>query len=405
MNTRRTKRASRLSYIALALLCAIGSITLPSFSAGAAAAVVAADQAASKIVFDRDGKIYRMNADGSGQALVGNPNVLAIDPSTSPDGTKIAFTCGTEPNTICVMNADGSNLTLLTDSLADGSPAWSPDGTKIAFHSTREGYSHIYFISPSGGAVTRLSVNDESLLAEYSPTWSPDGTRVAFIGETETATDIYPATLDGTVTRVTNSDSVKRSPAWSPGGAHIAFDTHDAIRVVNVGGGAVTTLASAGDSNETPAWSPDGARIAFRRQTNIRDENGSIVDRQVSIYLMNADGSGELNLNARGANPAFQPAQDTPPPPPPVKTPAERIGDLDALVRGYNLHHGTTNSLTVKLRDALNALNAGNTAAACVKLADFVNHTRAQSGKKLTAAQATELIDEANSIRAALGCS
>ncbi|HEY1403547.1 MAG TPA: hypothetical protein VGB05_05430 [Pyrinomonadaceae bacterium] len=89
----------------------------------------------------------------------------------------------------------------------------------------------------------------------------------------------------------------------------------------------------------------------------------------------------------------------------PLKTPAGRIADLNALVRSFNLQHGTENSLTVKLRDALNAFNAGDTAVACAKLADFTNHTRAQSGKKLTTAQATQLIDEANSIRAALGCS
>jgi Tol biopolymer transport system component len=403
MNTRRTTRISRLSYITLTLLCAISSAGLSTSSARVAAVAAAADQAASKIAFDRDGRIYTMNADGSNQSLVGNPNALAVDPSSSPDGAKFAFTCGAEPWNICVMNADGSNITSLTDTRTDGSPAWSPDGTKIAFHSTREGYSHIYFISPDGGAVTRLNVNDESLLAESSPTWSPDGTRVAFVGDTETSSDIYTATLDGTVTRVTNSDSLKRSPAWSPDGAHIAFDTLKAIHVVNVGGGAETVLASTGDSNETPSYSPDGTRIAFRRQTTFRDEANNIVDRRISIYLMNADGSGEMILNAVGANPAFQPVQQTPPPP--VKTPAERIADLEALVRGFNLHHGTTNSLTVKLRAALDALNAGNTAVACAKLADFTNHTRAQSGKKLTVAQATQLIDEANSIRAALGCS
>ncbi|HEX9919084.1 MAG TPA: hypothetical protein VGA87_07955, partial [Pyrinomonadaceae bacterium] len=333
MKTVRTTRISRLSSIALALLCAISSASLPTFSAGAAAL---ADQTAGKIVFDRDGKIYSMNADGSNQTLVSNPNVLAVDPSSSPDGTKIAFTCGAEPWNICVMNADGSNVTALTDVRADGSPAWSPDGTKIAFHSTREGYSHIYFISPSGGVVTRLTVNDESLLAESSPTWSPDSTRVAFVGDTETGSDIYTATLDGTVTRVTNSDTLKGSPAWSPDGAHIAFDTFDNVCVVNVGGGAVTVLASAGDLNQSPAYSPDGTRIAFRRQTTIRDENNNIADRQISIYLMNADGSGEMSLNAIGANPAFRPVQQTPPPPP-VKTPAERISDLDALVRSFNL--------------------------------------------------------------------
>jgi dipeptidyl aminopeptidase/acylaminoacyl peptidase len=403
MQTVRPTRIPRLSYIALALLCAISSVGLPSFSANAAA-VLEADQAASKIAFDRGGNIYTMNADGSNQTLVGNSLVLAVDPSVSPDGTRFAFTCGSEPHNICVMNADGSNVKTLTDVMADRSPAWSPDGTRIAFHSTREGSSHIYFISPDGGAVTRLTVNDENLLGEHSPAWSPDGTRVAFIGETETATDIYIATLDGTVTRVTNSDTLKSSPAWSRDGTQIAFDTVDTICVVNVGGGAVSVIASAGDLNQSPAWSSDGTRIAFKRVTIFRDENDSIVNREESIHVMNADGSGVMSLNSPGANPVFQPVQEAPPPPP-VKTPAERIADLDALVRSFNLHHGTTNSLTVKLRDALNALDAGNTAVACVKLADFANHTRALSGRKLTTAQAAQLIDEANSIRAALGCS
>jgi TolB protein len=36
---------------------------------------------------------------------------------------------------ICVMNADGSGQTRLTDNFAfDGTPSWSPDGTQIVFH-------------------------------------------------------------------------------------------------------------------------------------------------------------------------------------------------------------------------------------------------------------------------------
>ena len=73
-------------------------------------------------------------------------------------------------------------------------------------------------------------------------------------------------------------------------------------------------------------------------------------------------------------------------------------------VESFGLPFGTTNSLTVKLRHALNAYNAGNTATACDNLAAFINHARAQSGKKLTTEQATEIITEAAAIRAALGC-
>jgi Tol biopolymer transport system component len=402
MKTRQTTRVSRVSYIALALLCAISSVSLPTFSAAAA---VLADEAPSKIAFDRGGNIYTMNADGTNQTLVGEPFILAVDPSSSPDGKKYAFTCGSEPLNICVMNADGTNFQTLTNENADGGAAWSPDGTRIAFTSFRElGGSHIYLINPDGTGLQRLPINDASVSGESGAAWSPDGTRIAFVGQSESGYDIYTASLDGAVTRVTFTNTYKGNPTYSPDGAQIAFDTAETIAVVNAGGGAISVLTSDGDSNVSPAYSPDGARIAFRREVIFRDENGSIIDREDSIYVMNADGTNVTNLNASGSNPNWQRVQ-VQPPPPPVKTPAERISDLDALVRSFNLPYGTTNSLTVKLRDALNALNAGNTAAACAKLADFTNHTRAQSGKKLTAAQATQLIDEANSIRAALGCS
>ncbi|MCA1614667.1 MAG: hypothetical protein LC795_11110 [Acidobacteria bacterium] len=120
--------------------------------------------------------------------------------------------------------------------------------------------------------------------------------------------------------------------------------------------------------------------------------------------MMQADGTNVQSLNAAGGYaPHWGGVKATPPPP--ARTPAERVADLISLVRSYNLPYGTTNSLTVKLRGALDALEAGDTATACARLSDFVNHTRAQSGKKLTTAQAAQLIEGANAIRALLGCS
>jgi hypothetical protein len=78
----------------------------------------------------------------------------------------------------------------------------------------------------------------------------------------------------------------------------------------------------------------------------------------------------------------------------------EEIGDLIGLVRGFNLPPGTANSLITKLQSALAALNAGDNATACVYLTSFINECAAQSGKKLTPAQATQLINAANAIKA-----
>jgi probable HAF family extracellular repeat protein len=84
---------------------------------------------------------------------------------------------------------------------------------------------------------------------------------------------------------------------------------------------------------------------------------------------------------------------------------SEAIASLITSIEGFQLPKGIENSFVVKLEHALASLQAGNTGAACGELQAFVNHAQAQSGKKLTVAQASQIIAEAQAIRAALGCS
>lgn len=86
------------------------------------------------------------------------------------------------------------------------------------------------------------------------------------------------------------------------------------------------------------------------------------------------------------------------------ESPAERVNDLLVEVGGLPIHHGIRNALAAKLRAALGALAIADTAGACASLQDFVNLTRAQSGKKLSKAEAARLAGEAISIRRQLGC-
>ena len=69
-----------------------------------------------------------MDADGSNQVNLTNSDTNAIDPTWSPDGTKIAFSASSEtlPQTIFLMNADGSNPSQLTTLSLSAWPAWSP---------------------------------------------------------------------------------------------------------------------------------------------------------------------------------------------------------------------------------------------------------------------------------------
>jgi hypothetical protein len=88
----------------------------------------------------------------------------------------------------------------------------------------------------------------------------------------------------------------------------------------------------------------------------------------------------------------------------PLTTPAQKISDLQATVSGLGLPKGLTTALNSTLQDALDALAVDDTAGACDALRAFLNQVKAQTGKKLTSAQAQQLTDAANDIRTQLGC-
>jgi Tol biopolymer transport system component len=88
-----------------------------------------------------------------------------------------------------------------------------------------------------------------------------------------------------------------------------------------------------------------------------------------------------------------------------VAGPGDQIRARIGTVSGLGPHHGTERSLTAKLEQALAAVEDGDPATdPCGPLRAFGNHVRAQTGKKLTAAQAARLNGDLTAIQASLGC-
>ena len=91
-----------------------------------------------------------------------------------------------------------------------------------------------------------------------------------------------------------------------------------------------------------------------------------------------------------------------------VRTHQQGVAGLIQIVRSFGLPKRTEKKLVDKLEHALASLQAGNVGAACAELQAFVKRAEAESGKKhkkLTVAQASQIIAEAQAIRTALGCS
>ena len=85
-------------------------------------------------------------------------------------------------------------------------------------------------------------------------------------------------------------------------------------------------------------------------------------------------------------------------------TPTAAIDDLIESVEALDLHHGIENSLLKKLTSAQMNLDADDTAGACDKLASFIAEVSAQSGKKIDAEDADDLIADAEAVPESLDC-
>jgi TolB protein len=218
-------------------------------------------------------------------------------PSWSPDGTRVLFSrwYAGGNNDVFVMNADGSNVTNLTNSVEDDFGAeWSPNGQKIAFQRQIGGNYEVFVMNPDGSNPTALT-NDGG--DNGDPEWSPDGSRIAYYSGTTGNNEIWAMNADGSgKVNLTNHPSDEFSPAWSPDGNQIAFtslrDGNAEVYVMNADGSEQTRLTNNpapdgdffvdwqplmawGDNNCSGAADPVDALLALRHDAGLDTNTGA----------------------------------------------------------------------------------------------------------------------------------
>ncbi|HUF27865.1 MAG TPA: hypothetical protein VMM18_12895 [Gemmatimonadaceae bacterium] len=166
--------------------------------------------------------LHLMNANGSSQTKIPLPELFAATvPAWSADGNRLAFECEVvEGNTdICLVGADGTGfLRLTTAAESDRRPAWSPDGARIAFTTSHEGRQSLALMDADGSNASIVATGTGVL----QPAWSPDGARFAFV---EFTCDIYTGcrfvglaviNVDGSGKTTLTSSERDRVPDWRP---------------------------------------------------------------------------------------------------------------------------------------------------------------------------------------------
>lgn len=194
-------------------------------------------------------------------------------PSWSPDGTRIAYTSAeklqvvsaTTPDQFAVvpapfdgvtalswgppmptthvatMKADGSDLQVVTLSIAGGDPAWSPDGARIAF--TDRGT--VFSIQPDGRGLAQVTPTNQGPGGATHPSYSPDGTQLAFASaNAQGASNLFVLNVaGGTGLRALTTGTADVSPVWSPSGTRIGFLRGGDVYTVKPDGTGITEVS------------------------------------------------------------------------------------------------------------------------------------------------------------------
>jgi Tol biopolymer transport system component len=194
---------------------------------------------------------------------------------------------------------------------------------KIAFVSTRDGNEEIYVMEADGTNETRLTTEPGR---DIHPMFSPDGQRLTFTrrplvgGVTEETIhvmdpmDVDPADGNGdNPIRLTPAPSPNFMSAYSPDGSQMVFlrqeppGSDNEIWVMDADGTNPKQLTDNTLNESRPVFSPDGKKIVYGRRAG---NTAPPEDRQLDVYVMNADGTEPTRLTTSPANdnnPRFSP--------------------------------------------------------------------------------------------------
>jgi Tol biopolymer transport system component len=278
--TTRLHAAPRLVLVVLLIALLVAAAALALTAGGQRRLPAPFGPAANGLIaYDTFSQIFVSTPDGDQVTrLVGEiPNAAAA--TFSPDGTRIAFWGDGSPDSLYVVNAEGSEPRKLSGDLwiaTNVPPTWSPDGRLIAFSAEtgpdREDDA-IYVVAASGGVPRR--VGEPPPVRALSPAWSPDGNWIAFIGMPTSGPEVFELWAvrpDGGDAHQlpTSSDVESAQPQWAPrvNPQRLAYAATGAtgeqdVFVLDLDSGVETLMSDDPAREEFPTWSPDGSRLAW----------------------------------------------------------------------------------------------------------------------------------------------
>jgi TolB protein len=251
-------------------------------------------------------EIWVMDPDGKNQRQITHYNSTTIEPSVSPDGTKIAFTSYARGNPgIFVFSVDPVRDLRFYNQVAsvNETPSFTPDGKRIIYSSSAGHCCRIFMANLDGSGFRPIT---SSNFIDVEPKVNPKtGATVLFVSGRSGPQQIYMMTIDGAdIQRVTDGTGEASNPSWHPDGQSFAFSwtrgfaagKFNIFIMQDPASRRYVQLTHDEGRNENPSWAPDGTHLAFMSNRSGRTQ----------IYSMLADGTQVTQLTHDGLN--FSPA-------------------------------------------------------------------------------------------------
>lgn len=246
-------------------------------------------------------QIFIMNEDGSDKQQLTDLQENCFKPKFSPDGKQIVFY--TDRGTIYLIR----NINTATPSSApfylwNGYyPSFLPDGNQVMFNYEQDGVLSIFAIDTASFGAEPMMMSDGS----YSnmQVLTADGNKLVFSAFSGESKSIMMADLNDTtdnyISQVSLNKEANLEPDITSDGSKIVYASFDsnlkgAIRIYE--NGKETVLTKGIESSNVPRFSPDGKKIAF----------AVIGNNDVSLYVMNSDGSNKKEMSIPGNLGTFQ---------------------------------------------------------------------------------------------------
>lgn len=241
-------------------------------------------------------QIFIMNEDGSDKKQLTDIPENCMKPRWSPDGKQIVFY---SDKGFVYLIRDIDNIKSSNPFLVSGgvNPSFMPEGDQILYNDEFEDVLSIFVIDTASSGAEPQLLSDGS----YSnmQVLSHDGNKIVFSSFADGTKAVMIADLNDTtnnyIKMVSRNDEANLEPDISPDDSKITYASFDnnlkgTIRIFENGNEKV--IGKGLPSSNVPRFSPDGKKIAF----------AVIQDKDVSLYVMNIDGSARNNLNVKGGD-------------------------------------------------------------------------------------------------------